>query len=226
MENTIAQTGVKPLERRTIMVGFLLVGLAIAVTTVSYGLNMTFTLQWLVWIITAAFAGVALLTLEWPRAFRGLPGEVPEGWLRGFLLLAMPLAYVLGSQVCGLGLKACSVVCHAINLSLIGLATVTAVRLHRGQSVGAVLVPMVVLGLTPHCVCHAPINVLWHSALGGFSPTCNMVPLAATLFSVTALRGIRPRYSAALAGVMLGMIVFMAVGNPLVGFPWQGCVSL
>jgi hypothetical protein len=59
---------------------------------------------------------------------------------------------------------------------------------------------------------------------GGVSPTCNMVPLAVTLFSVTALRGIRPRASATLSGVLTGMIVFMAVGNPLVGFPWTGCV--
>jgi hypothetical protein len=74
------QTGLKPLEIRTISVGFLLVGLAIAVTAASYVLNMTFPYQWLVWIIGAAFAAVALLTLEWPRSFRN-PGAVPEGKL-------------------------------------------------------------------------------------------------------------------------------------------------
>lgn len=74
---------------------------------------------------------------------------------------------------------------------------------------------MVILGLAPHCVCEAPINTIWQSALGGYSPTCNMVPLAVALFSVTALKGVRPRASAALSGVLLGMIVFMAVGNPL-----------
>jgi hypothetical protein len=51
-----------------------------------------------------------------------------------------------------------------------------------------------------------------------------MVPLAVTLFSVTALRGYRPRISAVLSGVMTGMIVFTAVGNPLFSFPWTGCV--
>jgi hypothetical protein len=38
------------------------------------------------------------------------------------------------------------------------------------------------------------------------------------------MKGARPILSAALSGVMLGMIVFMAVGNPLIGLPWSGCV--
>ena len=136
----------------------------------------------------------------------------------------MPLACVLGSQVCGLGLASCGIACTVINLSLIGLSTAPAIRIHRGQPIGAFLIPIVILALTPHCVCEAPINTIWHSVLGGYSPTCNMVPLAVTLFAVSALKGVRPRASAALAGMMLGMIVFMAVGNPLVGFPWPGCV--
>ncbi len=224
METTITRTGLKPLEIRTVSVGFLLIGIVIAVTAVSYVLNMTFPYQWLVWGVGAAFAAVALLAFEWPRAFRR-PGEVPDGRLRQFLLLAMPLAFLLGSQVCGLGVKACTAVCNVINLSLIGLATVTAIRLHRGQSVGAFLVPLVVLGLVPHCVCDAPINVLWHPMLGGLSPTCNVVPLAVVLFSLSALRGVRPHSSTALVVVLLGMIVFMAAGNALFGFPWQGCVD-
>ena len=48
----------------TLIVGFILVGIAVAVTTVSYLLNMTFVYQWLVWIIGIAFAGVALISLE------------------------------------------------------------------------------------------------------------------------------------------------------------------
>ena len=114
MSIAIARERLNPLEMGTLVVGFLITGIAIAVTTVSYALNMTFQYQWLVWVITAAFGAVALITLAWP--------------------------------------------------------------------------------------------------------------LAVTLFSVTALRGIRPRASAALSGVMTGMIVFMAVGNPLFGFPWAGCV--
>jgi hypothetical protein len=224
MSIAIARERLNPLEMGTLVVGFLLVGIAIAVTTVSYALNMTFQFQWLVWVITAAFGAVALITLAWPLAFRNPPGAVPEGRLRQLLLLSLPVAYILGSQVCGLGLASCGVACTAINLSLIGLATGTAVQIHRGKSVGALLIPMVILGLAPHCVCAAPINTIWHGMFGGVSPTCNMVPLAVTLFSVTALRGIKPRASATLSGVLTGMIVFMAVGNPLVGFPWTGCV--
>ena len=48
MTTTAAQTELKPLEVRTLIVGFVLVGIAVAVTTVSYLLNMTFVYQWLV----------------------------------------------------------------------------------------------------------------------------------------------------------------------------------
>jgi hypothetical protein len=211
------------LERRTLWVGFLLVGVAIGVTALSYVQNMRFPLQWLVWGVGAAFGAVALLALEWPRAYRDA-ADVPEGGLRWFLLASMPLAFVLGSQVCGVGLKACGVLCHGTNLVAIVLAGATAYRMHRGKSIGVTLVPLVIVALVPHCVCHAPVNTLWHSALGGVAPTCGLVPLAAVLFSVSALRGARPRASAGLSMMMLGMIVFMAVGNPLIGFPWRGCV--
>lgn len=224
MSIAIVRERLNPLEMGTLVAGFLMVGVAIAVTTVSYALNMTFQYQWLVWVITAAFGAVALITLAWPLAFRYPPGAAPQGRFYQALLLSMPLAYILGSQVCGLGLASCGIACTAINLSLIGLSTATAVQIHRGKSVGALLIPIVILGLVPHCVCHAPINTIWHGIFGGVSPTCNMVPLAVTLFSVAALRGIRPRASAALSGVMTGMIVFMAVGNPLFSFPWPGCV--
>jgi hypothetical protein len=224
MEATIARASWNPLEFRTLSLGFLLVGLAIAVTAVSYALNMTFSYQWLVWGVAAVFAAVALLALEWPRAVRR-PGEVPGGRLRQLLLLSMPFAFVLSSQVCGLGTRACNTACHVINLSLIGLAAVTAIRLHRGRSVGAFLIPLVVVGLVPHCVCHAPINLIWHGMLGGVAPTCEMVPLAAALFAVSALRGVRPRSSTALVGAMFGVMVFIIVGGALFGFPWKGCAG-
>jgi hypothetical protein len=149
---------------------------------------------------------------------------MPEGGARTFLLAAMPLSFVIGSQVCGLGFKACSTVCHLTNLSLIVLASGLAFRMHRGLSIGPILIPMVVLGLLPHCICHAPINVVWQGIFGGYSPTCNMVPLAVVLFSVAALRGFRFRASTIMTGVLLVMIVFMAAGNPLIGLPWEGCV--
>jgi hypothetical protein len=103
MTTAVAQTELKPLEVRTLIIGFILVGITVAVTAVSYLLNMTFVYQWLVWIIGIAFAGVALITLEWTRAFRSPAGEEPKGWLRTALLVSIPLAYVLGSQVCDLG---------------------------------------------------------------------------------------------------------------------------
>jgi hypothetical protein len=225
MSNTTEQTGVKPLERWTIVVGFLLSGIVIGVVAVSYVLNSPFPIKILVWVIGVAFAGVALLAIEWPRAFRSLPGEVPTGGLRTFLVLAIPVAFVLDSQICGLGLKACTVVCHVLAYSLIGLSTVTAVQLHRGKSVGPLLVPIVVLSLIPHCVCQAPINTIWHSIFGGYAPTCYVIPLTATLFSISALRGARTRWSAVLVAVLLAVTIFIVVGNPLFGFPWQGCVG-
>ena len=84
---------------------------------------------------------------------------------------------------------------------------------------------LVVVSLIPHCVCHAPINTIWHNVLAGYSPVCDAVPLAVTLFSVSALRGVRTRYSAALAGLLVGVIIFIVVGNPVFGFPWSGCVG-
>ena len=128
MTSAVAQFRSETFERRTMIIGFVLVGIVIAVTAVSYLANMTFDYQFLIWAIGAAFLGVALLALEWPRAFREPAGETPQGTLRGLLLVSIPLAYVLASQYCGLGLKACNAVCHATNLSLIGLTTVTAIR--------------------------------------------------------------------------------------------------
>ena len=52
----------------------------------------------------------------------------------------------------GLGSASCGAACTAINLSLIGLGTATSYRIYRGQSIGWFLIPMVILGLTTHCV--------------------------------------------------------------------------
>jgi hypothetical protein len=212
------------IETKTISIGFFIAGLAIAVTTVSYALNMTFDYQWLVWAITAVFAIVAILILEWPRAFQHLD-KIPSGKLRNYLLLSIPLAFILSSQVCGLGVRACNFICHLTNLSLIGLAAVTSIRLHRNKPVVSLLISMIVISFIPHCVCHAPINILWHRTLSGFAPTCEMVPMAAVLFSVTALRGRRPHASTVLSVAMLGIILFITVGSSFFGFPWKGCVD-
>ena len=155
MGNTTARTDLKLLEVRTVQVGFILVGLAIAVTGVSYILYSPFSIRLLVWIIGVAFVAVALLALAWAPTFGGSLGELPKGGLRQFLLLATPLAFALDSQICGLGIKACSAVCTVISLAVIGLAVATAIRLDRDQPIGLLLVPMVVLGLVPHCLCHA-----------------------------------------------------------------------
>jgi hypothetical protein len=204
--------------------GFFLAGIAIAITGVSYSIYMEFTYQWLVWVLAGAFVAVGLMTMEWPRGFRN-QGEVPEGKLRQFLLVSMPLAFIVSSQVCGLGLRACNIVCHTTNLLLIVLAAVTAIRLHRGQTIGAVLVPMIIIALLPHCVCFAPINILWHRMMGGYAPTCEMMPLAAVLYSVAALRGVRPQLGTGLVVLLFVVMIFIIVGSILFGFPWQGCVD-
>ena len=225
METTFTQTGLKPLETRTISVGLILAGLATVITGVSYIMNMAFPYQWLVWGVGLAFIVVGGLTIEWPRAFRRPGEDIPEGRFRQVLILSIPLAFVVSSQICGLGLRGCNAVCHVTNLALIGLSAVTSIRLYRDKSVAPILIPIVVLSLVPHCVCHAPINILWHGMLSGYSPTCEMMPMAATLFSVMALRGIRPRLSTTLVAVLFGVMIFIIVGGSLFGFPWQGCVD-
>jgi hypothetical protein len=52
-----------------------------------------------------------------------------------------------------------------------------------------------------------------------------MVPMAAVLFAVSALRGVRPRGGTALVAVMFGVMIFIIVGGSLIGFPWGGCVD-
>jgi len=207
-----------------VKLGFWLAGIVIAMTAVSYVLNLEFVYQWLVWVIGIAFAGVALLACEWPRALRSPLSDVPKGRIRQFLLASIPLSFILASQYCGLGLEACTVLCNVISFTMMELGAVTAYRIHRGQSIGAVLILTVIIGLIPHCVCHAPINAIWHSIPGSVAPTCQVIPLAATLFAVSALRGARPRLSAGIVGMLLLVTVFIVVGNPVLGFPWEGCV--
>jgi hypothetical protein len=198
--------------------------LAIGVTSWSYATNMTFTPQWLVWAVAGVFAIVAILAFEWPRALKSR-SDSPTETHRHVLIWSIPLAFLASSQVCGLGTRACSGVCHATNLALIGLGTPAALRLKSGRSVAPVLVPMIVVSLNPHCVCHAPVNTVWHRMFGGFASTCEMVPMAAGLFAVSALRGVRRTASTALVVAMFGVMAFIAVGGTLFGFPWQGCVD-
>jgi len=51
-----------------------------------------------------------------------------------------------------------------------------------------------------------------------------MVPTAVVLFAVTTLKGIRLKLGTIMVLALLGIIVFMAVGNYFFGFPWHGCV--
>ena len=81
MTTTVAHSELKSLEIRTLIIGFILVGIAVAVTSISYLLNMTFVYQWMVWIIGIDIAGAALITLEWAHAIRSPAGEDPGSWL-------------------------------------------------------------------------------------------------------------------------------------------------
>jgi hypothetical protein len=224
MENAKPEKSIEKLEIRAISIGLILSGLAIVITGVSYILNMNFTYQWLVWVVGLAFIVVGLLTIEWPRGFRNQE-HIPEGTLRKILILSIPLAFVVSSQVCGLGLQACNALCHITNTSLILLGVVVAYRLYRDQTIGVFLWPMIVIALIPHCVCHAPINTIWHNLLGSVAPTCEMMPLAASFFAIIGLRGVRPQLSTVLVVVIFAVMVFIIVGGILFGFPWQGCVN-
>lgn len=225
MNETNPPSELSSLEKWTATIGFILSGLVIGIVAVSYILNSPFEIKVLVWIIGVAFAGVAVLAIIWPWSFRSSPGKLPSGGLRTFLLLAIPIAFVLDSQICGLGLKACSTLCNVISFTMIGLGTLTAIQLYRDKSVGVLLGLMVVIGLIPHCQCGAPINTIFHSLFGGYSPTCQVIPLTSTLFAFSAIRGYRTIISAILVAVLLIVIVFIALGNPLFGFPWVGCVG-
>jgi uncharacterized protein YjeT (DUF2065 family) len=212
-------------EVLTVSIGLILSGLAILVTGVSYLMHMEFTYQWMVWVIGLAFVLVGLITMVWPQAFKGQMTAIPEGKLRQWLIIAIPLAFIVSSQVCGLGLRACNTACHITNLALNIMAIVVALRLSRGQSIGMLLIPIVIVALIPHCICHAPINTVWHGFMGGYAPTCEMMPLAASLFAVMALRGVRPGLSSLLVLVLFAVMVFIIVGSLLFGFPWTGCVD-
>lgn len=225
MENSDQKSSLTLFEIRILTIGFILAGIVIGIVAVSYLINSPFSIRWLVWLVGIAFGAVALLLIEWPRAFKSKREIVPKGKFRQFLLIAMPIAFILDSQICGLGLKACSTTCNIISYSLIVLSIITAYRLHKNQSIGGIMIAIIVICVVPHCICEAPINTIWHNWLG-YAPTCQVIPLATTLFSITALKGIRTRFSAAMVLLLLVVTVFIAVGNPLWGFPWKGCTYL
>jgi hypothetical protein len=52
-----------------------------------------------------------------------------------------------------------------------------------------------------------------------------MIPMAATLFAVTALKGVRPRRSTLLVLASFGVMLFIIIGGIFIKFPWQGCVD-
>lgn len=224
MNNSTNTRSMDRWESPALKVGFILAGLAITITGVSYLIYMEFPQQWLVWIVGAAFIVVGFVTVAWSRGL-SFRANMPENRSQRFLILSIPAAFVLSSQVCGLGLRACTTVCHITNALLIVLGVVMVFRLNRMQNVGLLLAPMVLIGLIPHCVCHAPINTVWHGILGGVSPTCEMMPLAASLFAITSIRGIRVSSGRILISVLFAVMLFIIVGGMMFGFPWQGCVD-
>lgn len=211
-------------EIPVMMTGFILAGIAIVITGVSYLIYMEFKQEWLVWLIGGAFIVVGLVTVTWARELR-TDNATPRGTPHILLILTIPVAFIISSQVCGLGLRACNSVCHITNFSLILLGLITTYRLYRGHKIGLLLLPMVVIGLIPHCVCHAPINTVWHGFMSGVAPTCEMMPVAASLFVVASMRGIRNRISISMVLVLLVVMVFIIAGGLFWGFPWQGCVD-
>ena len=84
----------KNLETIFLIVGLILSGLAIAITGVSYLMNMTFSYQWLVWIIGMAFIAVGILIIESSRGLSN-PGNIPAELFRQLLLFSMPIAFII-----------------------------------------------------------------------------------------------------------------------------------
>lgn len=221
MTSAIAQMSSERLEVRVAAIGFVLSGIVIGVAAVSYALYSPFPIEFLVWVVAAVFAGLALLALEWPRAFRSVQRQVPEGKRQAFLLLSIPATYILAPTLCGIGLETCTAVGVFLSLSLMGLAWLTCLRLYEGESVGHLLAAMVVLSLVPHCVCDAPTNTILRSVFGGYAPNSFVLALTTTLFAVGGLRGVRPQWSARLVAVLLAVNIVVLVGSMFVGFPWE-----
>lgn len=209
--------------RLALSAGFLLTAFVITVTTVSFATHTTFRPAWLVWAATVGFVGVALVAGLW--AWRSAVAAVESaGAAPSWLVAAIPLGFVVNSQVCGPGLTACSVPCALINLGLIGLGAVLALRLHRALPIGPVpVVALAALGLVPHCVCDVNANVLWRSSIG-LSPACEAPAVALALLGLVTARGLWPRAGSVAVAALFAMIVFMALGTHLLGFPWQSCI--
>ena len=212
------------MRRETLVLGggLLLSAAVMAVTTASFAAYTRFEPAWLVWVAAAGFAGVSLLMAAWAS----LAPQAPAGTrpVAGWLALAIPTAFVLNSQVCGPGVTACSLPCALINLASIAIGGVIGFRLHRARTVGSALpASLIGLALLPHCVCDMNANVHWRAWLG-LSPACEVPALAVALFALAAARGVQARVSEAMVVVLLGMIVFMAAGSHLLGFPWQSCI--
>lgn len=221
MATAFAQASAEALETRVVAIGFWLAGIVIGIAAVSYVLYSPYPNGFLVWVVGGVFAGLALSTFEWPRAFRSPVMEMPQGGRQAFLLLTIPAAYTLAPMLCGPGLKTCTALGVFLSLSLIGLAWVTSLRLYEGGFVGHLLVPLVVLSIIPHCVCDAPTNTILRSLFGGYAPNSFVLPLATTLFAVAGLRGVRTRWTIPLVAVLLAVNILVVAGSLLFGFPWD-----
>ena len=82
---------------------------------------MEFPYRWLIWLIVIAFAAVAILSLSWPALFNVSDDRLTKK-MQQILLWSIPLAFIMSSQLCVLGLKGCNAACSIINISLIGIA--------------------------------------------------------------------------------------------------------
>ena len=224
MENSEVQGRLSKLEEKTLIVGLILSGIAIIFTAASYVVSITFSAMWLVWLVGLVFAAVGFSVLESVGGFENV-SKLPEGNHRKILIYSIPASFILSSQTCGLGLQACSIACHVINILLILIALFIAYRIQKGQKAGIILAPLVVIAMIPHCICNTPINSLWHSLFNGVSPVCELLPLTASLLAISALHGIRPRSKSTLAAIIFVLMLLIIVGGLMFGFPWQGCVD-
>lgn len=161
------------------------------------------------------------MAIEWPRAFRRPVGEVPEGGLRGFLLLSIPAAYILAPTLCDAGLRSCTALGVLLSFVLMGLAWITRIRLNQGEAMGPLLPAMIVLSLVPQCACPTPGDTIFQRPFLGYAPNGFVLPLLTTLLVVAGLGGVRARWGARLVGMLLVVVCLVLVGSVLLGFPWE-----
>jgi len=162
------------------------------------------------------FAALAVVVV------RHRPTAAPPGGplLRGFLILAVPLAYFFMYLGCTLNpAEGCSQVCTLVRYTCAPLALVSLLAARSDPRFLAFVLAVCGVSLMPHCTCGNFINLHWIQAIGG-SPMCYYFGFCAALLSVMGLTGVLPRLNAAVLAIAAAGLLAIGLSHQLLGFPW------